>query len=64
MEVEHVYPNITINLTLFRATIVKGVPQMLEHNDIRWITTKEISQYEFCPADTEILRKISKLNVG
>lgn len=64
MEVEHVYPDITINLTLFHATIAKGVPQKIEHNDIRWITTNEIVQYEFCPADAEILRKISKLNVG
>ena len=64
MEVEHVYPDITINLTLFHATIAKGVPQKIEHNDIRWITTNEIVQYKFCPADAEILRKISKLNVG
>lgn len=58
MEVKHVYPDITINLTLFNATIAKGIPQRIEHNDIRWITTDEISQYEFCPADTMILDKL------
>ena len=31
---------------------------MLEHNDIRWITPSEIEDYEFCPADEEILEKI------
>lgn len=31
---------------------------MLEHNDIRWITTGEIPQYEFCPADETILKKL------
>jgi len=57
-EVDHVYPDITIHLTLFNCTIAEGVPQLLEHNDLRWITTDEISQYELCPADTEILQLI------
>ena len=38
MEVTHEYPDLTVHLTLFHATIQKGVPQKLEHNDIRWIT--------------------------
>jgi mutator protein MutT len=58
MEVVHEYPDITIKLTLFNARIDEGVPQMLEHNDIRWITPAEIPQYDFCPADTEILKQI------
>ena len=58
MEVSHNYLEVTINLTLFKATIDKGVPEKLEHNDIKWITAKEIPNYEFCPADTEILKRI------
>lgn len=58
MEVVHEYPDINVNLTLFNATIVKGVPQKLEHNDIKWITPQEIPNYEFCPADKEIIKKI------
>ncbi len=57
-EVDHVYPDITIHLTLFHASIAEGTPQLLEHNDLRWITAEEIPQYEFCPADEEILRAI------
>lgn len=60
-EVDHIYPDITIHLTLFNATISNGTPQKLEHNDIRWITTQEIPEYEFCPADTEILVKLRGL---
>lgn len=55
LEVTHEYPDITIHLTLFHARIVSGTPQMLEHTDIRWITPAEIPEYEFCPADQEIL---------
>ena len=58
MEVIHEYPDITVHLTLFHATIVKGTPKMLEHNDIRWITPGESSDYAFCPADVEILARI------
>lgn len=60
MDVVHEYPDITVHLTLYNAAIAKGIPQMLEHNDIRWITPSEIPHYEFCPADEEILREIKR----
>ena len=58
MDVTHEYPDLTVHLTLFHATIAQGEPQKLEHQDIRWITPREIDQYVFCPADVEILSKI------
>lgn len=58
MEVVHEYPDITVHLILFHAAIAQGVPQKLEHNDIKWITPGEISNYDFCPADDEILKRI------
>ena len=61
MDVTHEYPDITVHLTLFNATIANGIPQKLEHNDIRWITVDEISQYEFCPADEAILQRIRSI---
>ena len=61
MDVIHEYPDITAHLTLFNATIAEGEPQKLEHNDIRWIMPSEIPNYEFCPADEEILAKICEV---
>lgn len=58
MDVTHEYPDLTVHLTLFNATIRESTPQKLEHNDIRWITADEIRQYAFCPADEEILRRL------
>lgn len=58
MEVDHVYPDITIHLTLFRAAIVSGRPQKLEHADIRFIPPSDIPRYAFCPADGAILERI------
>ena len=60
MDVVHKYPDLTVHLTLFNATIAKGEPQKLEHNDIQWITPDDITNYEFCPADEEILKAIQK----
>jgi 8-oxo-dGTP diphosphatase len=60
MEVDHVYPDLTVHLTLFNASIAEGIPQKIEHNDLRWITVEEIDQYEFCPADEEILRRLKE----
>lgn len=60
MELTHEYPDLTVHLTLFHASIREGEPRQLEHNDIRWITTDEIDQYEFCPADTDILEELKK----
>ena len=61
MDVVHEYPDLTVHLTLYHAVIAEGEPQRLEHHDIRWITPREISAYEFCPADVEILDKICEV---
>ncbi len=60
MEVTHEYPDLTVHLTLFHASIQEGTPQLLEHNDIRWITVEEIDQYPFCPADEVILERLKE----
>ena len=61
MEVIHEYPDLTVRLTLFNATIAEGTPKALEHHDIRWITVREIEGLEFCPADEEILKKLKEM---
>ena len=59
-QVVHEYPDLTVHLTLFNAVISEGVPQKLEHNDIRWLRVEEIPDYPFCPADEEILELLMK----
>jgi 8-oxo-dGTP diphosphatase len=61
MDVTHKYPDLTVHLTLFNATIAQGLPQMLEHVDIRWITPNQVPEFDFCPADVEILAKICQV---
>ena len=61
MEVTHKYPDITVHLTLFSASIREGVPQKLAHQDIRWVTAAQIKEFAFCPADRGILEKLKQL---
>lgn len=60
MSLVHEYPDLTVALTLFNCSIAEGEPKMLEHNDIKWITPQEIEDYDFCPADEEILKRIKE----
>ena len=64
MEVDHVYPDITIHLTLFRAVIAAGRPRKLEHADIRFIAPADIPRYAFCPADAAILARITETGLA
>ena len=58
MEVLHEYPDLLVRLTLFNATIAAGEPRKLEHNDIQWIAPSQIEDFDFCPADEDILERI------
>jgi len=58
MDVLHEYPDLTVHLTLFHASIDMGEPRLLEHRDLKWISPTEIHSYAFCPADEEILNRI------
>ena len=62
MDVIHEYPDITVHLTLFHASIAEGPIKLLEHNAIAWITPAEIPEYVFCPADQDINNRIMKQN--
>ena len=59
-QVIHEYPDILIRLTLFHCTIADGTPKLLEHHDLKWITPSQIPEFDFCPADEDILKLIRK----
>ncbi len=61
MEVVHKYPDITVNLILYNCRLNGIYPTALEHNDIKWIHPSEIDNYDFCPADEDILKKIKEV---
>ena len=64
MDVVHAYPDETYRITIFHAEIVDGTPKLLEHVDMKWINPKDIDKYDFCTADTEILKRIREMAVN
>ena len=59
-EAVHAYSELTIHLSVYNASIIAGIPRLLEHNGLRWITAEDIPLYKFCPADESILKQIQK----
>ena len=55
--VVYAYPNRTIELTLVRAEIMQGEPELTEHTALRWLHGEKIQLEELCPADRELLLK-------
>ncbi len=61
MEVKHEDSDIIVYVSGFTCAISNGEPQRLEHNAIKFITVKEINNYDFCTADKQILEKIKTI---
>ncbi len=59
-EVTHAYPDLTIHLTLFFASIAAGEVRALEHEEVRWARPEELPALPFCPADEGIVKRIAK----
>ena len=60
LAVTHEYPDITVHLRVFAASIAQGEPRLLEHVDMAWILPGEAERYDLCPADRVILEKIGE----
>jgi mutator protein MutT len=56
--VEHNYPGKSVRLHFFSCTIEDGEPAPLGVADLRWVLPKDLTQFEFPPADTELIEKL------
>ncbi len=53
--ITYVYPERTVALHPFDCTVVAGKPQSLEVAEWRWISPQEFGQYEFPPANADLI---------
>lgn len=60
MEVTHPYPDLLVRLFLYHARIVSGAPRKLEHAALAWADPMRLSDYDFCPADTDIIATMAQ----
>lgn len=54
----HNYSDKIIELICYKAKIITGEIELLEHEDYKFITTKDFNKYKFAEADEEILKEI------
>ena len=60
MQVTHEYRDIQIRLSLYEAVIASGQLCGKEHEALCWILPREIPDFEFCPADVDIIDRIRR----
>lgn len=56
--IEHQYPSRAVRLHFFNASVVEGDPKALQVADMRWVEADELSQFQFPPADAELIKRL------
>lgn len=58
-ETTYTYGEQKMGFTFFYADIVEGIMKKKVHQDTRWVVPQELENFEFCPADVEIVKKLA-----
>jgi 8-oxo-dGTP diphosphatase len=56
--IEHDYPTKSVRLHFFNCTVIQGEPRALDVSDLRWVTPSQLADFEFPPADAELVQKL------
>lgn len=52
------YPNGEIRLLAYFARILKGKIKLFVHDQVKWVTTRELDEFDFAPADIPLIEKL------
>jgi 8-oxo-dGTP diphosphatase len=55
----HPYPVKTVQLQFYRCTLIQGTPKPIGCQNLAWVTASGLNQYEFPPADAQLLSKLT-----
>ena len=56
---DYQYPDRTVHIRFHRCSILKGKPTPREGQEIKWILPRELTDYKFPPANTEVLAALT-----
>ena len=59
--VNHTYPNFEVTLFVHECQYLKGKPQPIACEEIRWVNPEEMSQYKFPEANQDIIATLNNL---
>ena len=55
MTVEYDYPTFHLSMDCFVCTLVRGEPELLEHEAAKWLSRSELDSVPWLPADREVV---------
>jgi 8-oxo-dGTP diphosphatase len=58
--VHHQYPDFHIELMVYWCSIKGGTLKLTEHEQVRWVTVPELSQYDFVEADLKLIAALRR----
>ncbi|MED4698492.1 (deoxy)nucleoside triphosphate pyrophosphohydrolase [Lysinibacillus capsici] len=54
----HEYEQFFVHLETYKASVIKGTPQILEHAEARWVPRNQLLDLPFAPADLPSIQKL------
>ena len=57
---EYTYGGRPFGFTFFQAEIAGGSIRPVVHRDLCWVRPEELEQYDFCPANRDIIRRLAE----
>lgn len=55
MTVEYDYPTFHLSMDCFVCTLIRGEPELLEHEAAKWLSRDELDSVNWLPADREVV---------
>ncbi|MGG1218228.1 8-oxo-dGTP diphosphatase MutT [Priestia endophytica] len=52
-----------IHLLFYWAEVMNGEVTSVVHDDVKWITIKELARFDFAPADIPIVKRLERENI-
>ncbi|WP_040197082.1 (deoxy)nucleoside triphosphate pyrophosphohydrolase [Candidatus Soleaferrea massiliensis] len=60
---DYCYEDKPFHFVFYLAKIQSGSIEKRVHRQIRWVKPRELAEYPFCPADVEIVERLSRENL-
>lgn len=60
LDLEYQYPTFYLKMSCFEAVIKEGTPKLLEHNDARWLSKKDLDEVNWIPADIQAVNYLKQ----
>lgn len=60
LTINHTYTHLQVTLTVHSCHHLRGVPQPIECDEVRWVSLDEIEQFTFPEANTQIIAALKK----